>query len=328
MSFQSLEEKVFQIDSDSSFEELALQLFKLQHQTNTVYRKYCDLIECSADKVTRLNEIPFLPIQFFKSEQVISTEFEAEITFKSSGTGGNRSKHILKKLELYKKSFKITFEQFYGSPKDLAILALLPSYIEQGESSLIYMCDHLIKESRYEESGYFLYEHKELLQKLESLAKENTPTLLIGVSYALLDLVEENEIPKHNKLIVMETGGMKGRKKELIREELHQILKSGFKVDHIDSEYGMTELLSQAYAKRDGIFHTPPWMKVIVRQQEDPFSEAVDGQLGGINIIDLANLYSCAFIQTDDLGRKKKDGFEVLGRFDGSEVRGCNLLIS
>jgi len=247
--------------------------------------------------------------------------------FKSSGTGGERSQHALKDLSLYERSFQNGFHHFYGSPNELAILALLPSYLEQGDSSLIYMCNKLIKNSRFEESGFFLYDYEELLKRIKNLAERKTPTLIIGVAYALLDLVESEQIPKHDKLRVMETGGMKGRKRELIREELHQKLRRGFGRDRIHSEYGMTELLSQAYSTKAGIFQSPPWMKVLIRSQDDPFAFTADGQTGGINVIDLANLYSCAFIQTDDLGRRNMQGFEVLGRFDGSEVRGCNLLI-
>lgn len=305
-----------------------MQVFHLQYQTNLVYRKYCQLIHVKAEQVDNWKKIPFLPIQFFKSENIASGDFQAEKVFMSSGTGGERSKHAVRKLSLYEKSFLSCFEKFYGKVEDLAIFALLPSYLEQGDSSLVYMCEKLIQMSSHKESGFFLYGHDELKSKLSSLAKNSTPTLLIGVSYALIDFVENNSLPENPNLIVMETGGMKGRKKEIIRQDLHSQLKSSFQLSSIHSEYGMTELLSQAYAQKDGLFKCPPWMRISIRRPEDPFEKAVEGQSGGINIIDLANLYSCSFIQTDDLGRQNNGGFEVLGRQDHSEVRGCNLLIT
>ena len=327
---KAFEDYIFKIRSQKDFTDLALKIFSIQYQTNKVYRKYCDYLNINPKDVKTLKDIPFIPIQFFKTESIMTGDFTPEISFKSSGTGGNRSTHHLKEVALYEKSFEKAFEEFYARAEDMAILALLPSYLEQGDSSLVYMCDQLIKKSKYDESGFFLYEHDKLIAHLHSLSKQNIPTLLIGVAYALLDLTEDESIlsGEFENLIVMETGGMKGRKKELIREELHQQIQAAFGIPHIHSEYGMTELLSQAYSKSDGWFHCPSWMKVLIRKQEDPFSYCAEGQIGGINIIDLANLYSCCFIQTDDLGRQTSKGFEVLGRFDGAEVRGCNLLIA
>jgi phenylacetate-coenzyme A ligase PaaK-like adenylate-forming protein len=327
---EALEGEIFTIKNEADFSDLALRIFSLQYLTNKVYRKYCDHLNVKHDQIKQIEDIPFLPIQFFKTEMVKTGAFIPELAFKSSGTGGNRSTHFLKKRSLYEKSFHSAFAHFYGPAKDLAILALLPSYLEQGDSSLVYMCDQLIKQSTFSESGFFLNEQDRLIKSLRSLAERNVPTVLIGVAYALLDLSEKADIDqlRFKKLTIMETGGMKGRRKELIRDELHAILKTAFDQDQIHSEYGMTELLSQAYSKADGYFQCPPWMKVLIRKQEDPFKYADEGQIGGINIIDLANLYSCCFIQTDDLGRRTKSGFEVLGRYDSAEVRGCNLLVA
>lgn len=326
--FLDLKKRIFSISNPEQFQKIALQLFQLQYQTNPHYQKYCRLIKKSASSVISLSDIPFIPIQFFKEFDIRCGDFAPEMIFKSSGTGGKRSRHLVKDLEIYQKSFQLAFEGLYGPIKDWAVLVLLPSYQAQGDSSLVYMVDHFIRQSRSDLSGYFLDEDEKLIESLKNLSKANHPTLLIGVSYALLDLIDKHAIPKHKCLMVMETGGMKGRKREMIREELHHELQNGFHLPVIHSEYGMTELMSQAYAKKDGLFECPPWMKVQIRAQEDPFSEISDGQIGGINVIDLANLYSCAFIQTDDLGRSKCEKFEVVGRFDGSDVRGCNLLIT
>ncbi|MBT8257867.1 MAG: acyl transferase, partial [Bacteroidia bacterium] len=278
-------------------------------------------------EIRSIDKIPFLPIQFFKTHMVLSSKETIEVEFKSSGTSGQeRSTHYVTDLELYKKSFVNGFKHFYGPINDFAILALLPSYLERQGSSLVYMVDHMISLSTHAESGFFLNDIDKLATVLNELDKNGKRVLLLGVSFALLDLVEKHQFNLKNT-IIMETGGMKGRRQELIREDLHKILKSGFDVENIHSEYGMTELLSQAYSKGKGRFQTPPWMKVLTRDSEDPFYILPAGSSGGINIIDLANLHSCAFIATQDLGKIYPDGsFEVLGRFDHSDIRGCNLM--
>ncbi|MGY5848313.1 LuxE/PaaK family acyltransferase [Salegentibacter sp. HM20] len=323
-----LEKRIFEIESPADFEEICLEVFAFQYEHNKVYQKFCRLLNKKPENVSASKEIPFLPIEFFKNQKVISGRDDAEIIFTSSGTTGMAtSKHYVSKLELYEQSFKKTFKQFYGDPENLVILALLPSYLERTGSSLIYMVDALIKQSRQPESGFYLNNLEELAEKLRSLEARGKKSLLIGVSFALLDLVEKYNF-KLQHTIVMETGGMKGRRKEMIREELHGILKQGFGVEKIHSEYGMTELLSQAYSKGDGIFECPKWMKILIRDPEDPLQLLDGGKIGGINMIDLSNLYSCSFIATQDLG-KKLSNFEtaILGRFDNSDVRGCNLLI-
>lgn len=313
--------------SEGEFENLAIEVFNYQYSANAVYRKYCQNIHRS--KVSSIDEIPFLPISFFKTHR-LSCKKSEEIIFTSSGTTNNRaSQHFVYDLEFYHQSFNKVFEYFYGSPEDYCILALLPSYLERSGSSLIYMANKLIEQSNNENSGFFLNEYEKLNSILKQNLQKKQKTLLIGVSFALLDFVEEFQLEANNELIVMETGGMKGRKKEMVREELHRHLSRGFACDHIHSEYGMTELLSQAYSKKNGIFHCPPWMKVMGRQQDDPFSVSEFGETAGLNIIDLANIHSCSFIAAEDLGKIYEDGsFEVLGRFDNSEVRGCNLMIS
>ena len=274
-----------------------------------------------------IEQIPFLPIKFFKSHQVITGDNSPEIVFNSSGTTGQlTSKHYVANTSVYKTSFLKTFEQFYGSPEDYCILALLPSYLEREGSSLVYMVHDLIVKSGHPDSGFYLHEHGKLAQKLKELDSKGVKILLIGVSFALLDLVSNYSFSLKNT-IIMETGGMKGRKKEMIREELHGILKAGFGVGEIHSEYGMTELLSQAYSLGKGSFECPPWMRVLIRDPEDPLTLLPDGKSGGVNIIDLANLHSCSFIATQDLGKLYPDGsFEILGRFDHSDLRGCNLM--
>ncbi len=307
-----------------------MSVFKYQANQNKVYRNYINALGIDSSSVNSLQQIPFLPISFFKSHEVKCGSFESEITFESSGTTGQvRSKHAIKNREIYIKSFSKAFEQFYGNPKEYLILALLPSYLERQNSSLVFMANHLIQQSDFEESGFFLKDTDKLIATLKQAASKKQKTILLGVSFALLDLVEQYVIPKNPNLVVMETGGMKGKRKELIREELHAILKSGFHCDSIHSEYGMTELLSQAYASKNGQFSCPPWMRVLIRKQDNPFEYTQTNEVGAINIIDLANIYSCSFIQTDDLGKMQADGkFEVLGRFDQAEVRGCNLLVT
>jgi len=310
------------------FEQAAMETFRFQALRNPIYKKFLSLLGRSAAEVHCVDEIPFMPIQFFKDFQIKTTDFVPEKTFLSSGTTGSiQSRHLVKDLNWYVWSFREAFDYFYGPIEDYVVLALLPSYLEREGSSLIYMADDFIKSSKHKESGFYLNNRKELIQNLNELERSGKKTLLLGVSFALLDLVEEHPFSlKHT--IVMETGGMKGRRKEMIREELHQVLASGFGVEHIHSEYGMTELLSQAYSKGKGVFQCPPWMKIKIRDTEDALTLLPEGKSGGINIIDLANRYSCSFLATQDLGRCI-DGknFEVLGRFDNSDIRGCNLLI-
>ncbi len=319
---------IFSIDSPAGFTTKALQVFRLQYDQNAVYREYCDHLGIGVAAVSTLDNIPFLPIQFFKSRTIVTGDAQVESIFTSSGTTGSvPSKHFVSDLSLYKQSFLSAFEYFYGAIGSFCILALLPSYLERSGSSLVYMANSLIEKSGHSTSGFYLNNLKELKQTLLQLEAEGTKTLLIGVSFALLDLAET--FPHQlQHTIVMETGGMKGRRKEMVRQELHQALRQGFGVSHIHSEYGMTELLSQAYSKGDGIFHCPPWMKVLTRDTQDPLSLQTSGKSGGLNIIDLANNNSCAFIATEDLGKVYADGsFEVQGRFDQAEIRGCNLMV-
>jgi phenylacetate-coenzyme A ligase PaaK-like adenylate-forming protein len=319
---------IFNIKTSSEFENLALQIFKFQFNNNRVYRSFCDLLYKHPSDVKTLQDIPFLPIQFFKSHEVLSSKEPIQTTFLSSGTTGNAtSKHHVTNLNIYEQSFTKGFEHFYGPIEDYVILGLLPSYLEREGSSLIYMVDAMIKTSKYPESGFYLNNISELKNTLIKLDSEGKKVLLIGVSFALLDLVETYQFNLKNT-IVMETGGMKGRRKELIRTELHNKLKTGFGVNSIHSEYGMTELLSQAYSQGNGIFNCPPWMKILTRDTEDALTIQQTGKAGGINVIDLANINSCAFIATQDLGRVNKSGsFEVIGRFDSSDIRGCNLMV-
>lgn len=319
---------IFNIKTETDFEQLALEIFRFQFENNAVYRSFCDLLNVFHTDVKSIKDIPFLPIQFFKSHRVLCDGFKTETIFTSSGTTGQTvSKHYVANLDLYKQSFLKGFKQFYGNIEDYTILALLPSYLEREGSSLIYMVEDLISKSKSEKSGFYLNNLEDLnkvLNEQESIGKK---TLLIGVSFALLDLIETYHYQlKHT--VVMETGGMKGRRKELIRKELHQLLKNGFSVKEIHSEYGMTELLSQGYSKGNGIFKCPNWMRILTRDTEDALTILNTSQTGGINVIDLANLYSCAFIATQDLGKVSPDNtFEILGRFDTSDIRGCNLMV-
>lgn len=319
---------IFNIKNHTEFEALALQVFKFQFENNRVYRSFCDLLYKHPSEVKTINDIPFLPIQFFKTHDVLSSTETIKTTFTSSGTTGNKtSKHHVTDINIYNQSFTKGFEHFYGNIEDYVILGLLPSYLEREGSSLIYMVDAMIKTSKYPESGFYLNNTSELKDTIIKLDSEEKKTLLIGVSFALLDLVETYNFNLTNT-VIMETGGMKGRRKELIRSELHDVLKNGFGTKQIHSEYGMTELLSQAYSKGNGVFECPPWMKVITRDTEDALTIQKTGQSGGINIIDLANINSCSFIATQDLGRTHKNGtFEVIGRFDNSDIRGCNLMV-
>ncbi|WP_027138345.1 LuxE/PaaK family acyltransferase [Gaetbulibacter saemankumensis] len=319
---------IFNIKNQGEFETIALEVYKYQFVNNPVYRSFCDLLYVHPSDVKSTKDIPYLPIQFFKSKDILSSKDSVQTTFSSSGTTGiTTSKHLVTDLKIYEQSFTKGFKQFYGDVEDYVVLALLPSYLEREGSSLIYMANAFIKQSKHQESGFYLNNLKELTDTLIKLESENKKTLLIGVSFALLDLVETYQFKLKNT-IIMETGGMKGRRKELIREELHKQLKAGFGVDAIHSEYGMTELLSQGYSQGHGIFNCPKWMKILTRDTEDPLSIQETGKTGGINVIDLANINSCAFIATQDLGRTYKDGsFEVIGRFDNSDIRGCNLMV-
>ena len=319
---------IFSIQSQEEFLQYSLEVFRHQALHSSVYKQYIENLSIKTDQVNTLTDIPFLPIEFFKSHKIITEGQTEDIVFSSSGTTGSiTSAHYVHDVSIYEDSFNRTFTLFYGEPKQFAILALLPSYLERSGSSLIYMVDDLIKQSSYPESGYFLYNHDDLFKQLNSLKEQHIPTVLFGVTYALLDFIEQYSI-YFPELIIMETGGMKGKRKEMIREELHEVLTQGFGVATIHSEYGMTELLSQAYSKGSGIFTCPPWMNVLVRELNDPFSYRKPNQTGGINVIDLANINSCSFIATQDLGKKYDDGsFEILGRFDQSDIRGCNLLV-
>ena len=319
---------IFSLHNSTEFEKIALEIFRFQAENNLVYKAFLNYLNFDIQCIDKVAEIPFMPIQFFKSHKVISSKETSQRVFLSSGTTGNeQSKHFVTDLSIYEESFTKGFEHFYGAIEDYTVLALLPSYLERDGSSLIYMVNDFIQKSKNEKSGFYLSNLEELAKNLVDLEKNNEKVLLIGVSFALLDLVEKHKFNLNNT-IVMETGGMKGRRKELIREELHEILKEGFGVESIHSEYGMTELLSQAYSKGNGIFECPPWMKILTRDTEDALTVLPEGKSGGINIIDLANINSCSFIATQDLGKTYSDGaFEVLGRFDNSDIRGCNLMV-
>ncbi|MBK9671705.1 MAG: acyl transferase [Bacteroidetes bacterium] len=323
-----LREQIFSISNEASFEACTLAVFHYQYAHCEVYRNFVNALNVSPDKVHSSKEIPFLPISFFKTHYIVSGNAAPEIVFSSSGTTGNTtSLHNVVQTSLYKESYQRTFELFYGYPKDYCILALLPAYSERSGSSLIYMVDDLLKQSNHPQSGYYLHADDKLKHTLIELSAKGQKTLLLGVSYALLDFAEKYTLQLNN-CIVMETGGMKGRRKEIIRKHLHETLTKSFGVNQVHSEYGMTELLSQAYSKGEGIFMCPPWMRVEAREIDDPLSPVLTQKTGGLNVIDLANLNSCSFISTQDLGRVFNDNsFEVLGRFDNSDIRGCNLLL-
>ena len=321
-------DRIFSVSDSLEFEKLSLEIFNYQVSNCGVYGRFVSNIGIDIREVKELNSIPFLPIEFFKSQQVICGGNNATTVFSSSGTTGmTQSMHYVKDIDIYIKSYRKTFNLFYGEISKYAVLALLPSYLEREGSSLIYMVNDLISLSKHQKSGYFLDNFDLLKQTLGKLKASETPTILIGVTYALLDFVENHSID-FRELIVMETGGMKGKRKEILRTELHEVLCEGFGVPAIHSEYGMTELLSQAYSKGSGIFQTPPWMKIKIRDTNDPLTLLGYESTGGLNIIDLANVHSCSFIATQDLGKCYANGsFEVLGRFDNSDIRGCNLLV-
>jgi len=319
---------IFTISSQKQFEKAALKVFRFQYENNLVYREFCNFLKTDVQKVKSLEQIPFLPIQFFKSHVVVSNTNPAQKTFTSSGTTGmSTSHHYVTDISLYEESYRKGFSQFYGNIEDYVVLALLPSYLEREGSSLIYMVEDLIQMTNNSESGFYLHNHDELIEKLTRLDNAGQNVILIGVTYALLDLIENRKFDLQNT-IIMETGGMKGKRKEMIREELHEKLCQGFGVKAIHSEYGMTELLSQAYSLGNGVFECPSWMEILIRDTEDALTYVADGKTGGINVIDLANINSCSFISTQDLGKKNpNNSFEVLGRFDNSDIRGCNLMV-
>jgi hypothetical protein len=328
-SFENIEQvksNIFNINNDAEFENLALELFHYQMENNPVYAPYASLI-LKGETPDNIFEIPFLPIEFFKKEQVICQGKRVEEVFLSSGTTGDQSKHLVAEMSIYKNSYLKTFQQFYGDIQDYCILALLPSYRKREGSSLIYMVDDLITKSKHPKSGFYLGNLNELSDTIKELESKGQKTILFGVTYALLDLAKEFP-QKLEHTIIMETGGMKGKRKELLKEEIHAILKTAFTTKNIHSEYGMTELLSQAYSKGNGIFESTNWMKILIRDVNDPLSLIGNNKTGGINVIDLANIYSCPFIATQDLGRTFDDGsFTLLGRFSNADIRGCNLLI-
>ncbi len=318
--------KVFGV-KEADFEELALEIFRFQAAKNPVYKAYLQALGINGEDIRSINQIPFLPIRFFKSHIIQTTLFDPAAIFESSGTTGTiNSKHYVKDLAFYEESFMKGFELFYGPVKEWCFIGLLPSYLERENSSLVYMVNKLVAVSEKRQSGFYLDEFEQLFTLLKELEKIKQKTLLIGVTFALLDYAEKHPLPLRHTTI-METGGMKGRREEMIREEVHEILCKSFDVTTIHSEYGMTELLSQAYSNGNGVFKCPPWMKILVRDDEDPFVVKEEGS-GTINVIDLANVYSCSFIATDDVGQLHADGsFKVLGRIDGSDLRGCSLMV-
>lgn len=324
------EEKVFSISNEEAFQSIALEVYDFQYHNNLLYRNYCDALGRTPGLVGRVENIPFLPISFFKNHKVVTTRFDPELLFRSSGTTGpSTSTHYVKSASLYQKSFFEGFRKFYGPVEDYCILGLLPSYLEQGHSSLVYMVRHLIEKSGHHLSGFYLYDVEKLYGTLQELEKAGQKTLLIGVTFALLDFAAAFPQALHHTT-VMETGGMKGRKKEMTRMELYEVLQRAWGLSAIHSEYGMTELLSQGYSI-NGHFRTPPWMRIYLRDETDPFSllPQLGEQTGALNVVDLANIYSCSFIATQDLGRMQEDGsFEVLGRMDSSDVRGCSLMVA
>ena len=323
-----LEEKVFSINNEEAFASIALEVYRFQYSNNPVYQSYCNIIGRTPAFVQAIEQIPFLPISFFKTHKIVSTSFEPQLVFKSSGTTGTiQSAHYVKKAGLYEKSFLTCFEQFFGKVENYCVVGLLPSYLERGQSSLVYMVDHLIKKSKHSQSGFYLYDFEKLAKALKDLESSGQKTILFGVTYALLDFAAQFPLSLKNT-IIMETGGMKGRRKEMTRHELYEDLKKAFGIAEIHSEYGMTELLSQGYAV-NGLFRTPAWMKMVLRDETDPLSWIPQhtAASGALNVIDLANIYSCSFIATDDIGKRHADGsLEVLGRIDNSDIRGCSLM--
>ena len=315
----------YKIKTHRDFEKLAIKMFNNQYENNLVYNKYCNLLGISPPKIKKLIKIPFLPIQFFKTHKVISNKKKHKLIFESSGTSGKKSRHFVTSTALYEKSFRASFKKFYGNPRNYVILALLPSFQEKKNSSLVYMVNDFIKSSNYDESKFYMHHYESLYNVLNNLKNNGTKTILFGITHALIDFLERFKIEMKN-LIIIETGGMKGLKKEIPRDQLHLILKKGFGSENVHSEYGMTELFSQSYSIKNGIFKNPSWMKVFIRDLTNPLSVKRYGK-GAINIIDLANENSCSFLATDDIGKVNPNGsFEILGRLRESELRGCNLM--
>jgi hypothetical protein len=327
MDFTAFKHSIFNLQSQFDFNEIAVSLFRYQYRNNNIYKSFVDALGISESQVYHPEQIPFLPVSFFKTHKIITGEFHDELVFESSGTTGmETSKHYVVDADLYEKSFTKGLELFYGDLSQYAVFALLPSYLERKNSSLVYMVEKLLLQSNREMGGFFLNELKELKLQLDEAHRKGLKIMLFGVTFALLDMAENFKVNIPGA-IIFETGGMKGRRKELTRMELHTHLCKGFGVNKIHSEYGMTELLSQAWSAGEGIFRCPPWMKVMIADTSDPLSFLETGRTGGINIIDLANFHSCSFIATQDMGRVFDDeSFEVLGRFDNSDIRGCSLL--
>ncbi len=319
-------DKIFSIQPHE-FDEMALQTFAFQYHHNSIYAQYANAVGRQPEKVNSAQDIPFLPIRFFKTHAVVAGSFDAEAVFESSGTTQTiNSRHLVKDMSVYRRSFMLAFEQFYGAVTDWCIIGLLPSYLERGNSSLVVMVDELVKQSGHALSGFYLYDHEKLVHTLQILESRQQKTLLIGVTFALLDFAEAYQL-KLQHTVVMETGGMKGRREEWTRQQVHDYITEKLGVHAVHSEYGMTELLSQAYSKGGGVFYCPPWMKVLLRADDDPLQPSPVNN-GIINIIDLANIYSCSFIATDDAGKLLADGgFEVTGRTDNSDLRGCSLMV-
>src|SRR3989339_1691577 len=326
---EGIANKIFQISNSDEFQKLALKIFRFQSEKNSLYNLYIKELKMEIASINNVKDIPFLPVEFFKTHQVFSGEFVPERFFSSSGTTGQKtSSHYISDIRIYEQSFLQCFNIFYGKPSDYFFYCLLPSYLEREGSSLVYMTKKLIELSGHKESGFFLSNTDELYASILKSEEKNQKAILLGVSYALLDFAEKYPM-KLQHTLVMETGGMKGREKEITRHEMYDFLKQNLGIAAVHSEYGMTELLSQAYSSADGTYQTPPWMKVFIRDLNDPLTLIGKGKTGGINIIDLANIHSCSFIETKDLGRINRDGtFEVSGRFDNSDIRGCSLMVS
>ena len=326
---------IFNIKNQSDFLTSCLETFHYQYNNIEVYRKFVDYLKINPNEIDAIEKIPFLPIEMFKNHLILDQNFKTENYFQSSGTTQiqTRSKHFIADFNWYEQSIERSFEQFIGKPEDFIFLGLLPNYSENPHSSLIYMVDYLMKKSGKPENGYFLYNHQELFNLIQELQNEDKKIILFGVSFALLDYLDfcKTQQLLHSKtqqLTIIETGGMKGRKEEMMKDELLKIFREGFNTDKIYSEYSMTELLSQAYSLGENLYETPNWMRILIRNTEDPFSYVEDGKTGAINIIDLANIHSCSFIATQDLGKIVEGKFQVLGRIDHSDIRGCSLLVS
>ncbi len=319
-----LVDQIFNIQTQTEFDQLALEVYHFQRGYVPVYKQFVDLL--GKPEPQSVNDIPFLPISFFKTHHIIAEGMQPQTMFKSSGTTGmERSQHLVADLSLYERSFLPTYEHFIGPLENQLIFALLPNYVEQGESSLVYMVDHLVRATKHELSGFYLNHPETLLNAIDQGRKTGRKLVLFGVSYALLDLAEQQV--DLSDVQIIETGGMKGRRKEMTKEALHAQLKQAFGCAFISSEYGMSELLSQAYSDKNGLFDLPPWMQVQLRDVNDPFALVDEGKTGGVNVIDLANLYSCAFIATQDLGKIVDGKLQLMGRFDHADLRGCNLLV-